>query len=47
VVDTEEKAMLLRVQFQDALAELSLDDVTKPTSVPPAASGVAPAMSKK
>ncbi len=47
VVDTEEKAMLLRVQFQDALAELSLDDVTKPTSVPPTGAAATPAMSKK
>jgi uncharacterized coiled-coil DUF342 family protein len=29
VVDTEEKIMLTRVQFQDAIAELSLPDVTQ------------------
>lgn len=30
MVDTEEKIMLTRVQFQDSLAELSLPDVTQP-----------------
>ncbi|HUJ63218.1 MAG TPA: OmpA family protein [Kofleriaceae bacterium] len=30
LVDTEEKIMLTRVQFQDALAELTLPDVTQP-----------------
>jgi hypothetical protein len=34
MVDTEEKIMLTRVQFQDALAELTLPDVTK-TAVNP------------
>ena len=28
-VDTEEKIMLTRVQFQDAIAELTLPDVTQ------------------
>jgi hypothetical protein len=34
IVDTEEKIMLTRVQFQDALAELSLPDVTKTAAAP-------------
>jgi hypothetical protein len=37
VVDVEEKIMLTRVQFQDALAELTLPDVTQPTASPAAA----------
>jgi hypothetical protein len=41
MVDTEEKIMLTRVEFQDALAELTLPDVTKTAgaaiAVPPAA----------
>ncbi|HEU0032226.1 MAG TPA: OmpA family protein, partial [Kofleriaceae bacterium] len=40
IVDQEEKIMLARVQFQDMLAELSLNDVTQPptanVAVPPA-----------
>ena len=32
MVDTEEKIMLTRVQFQDTLAELTLPDVTQPTA---------------
>jgi hypothetical protein len=55
IVDQEEKIMLARVQFQDALAELSLPDATKQpagkpaekpaeATKPPAAK---PAMSKK
>ena len=31
IVDGEEKIMLTRVQFQDALAELTLPDVTQAT----------------
>ena len=42
IVDTEEKIMLTRVQFQDALAELSLPDVTQT-----AAAHQGPAMLKK
>jgi len=33
LVDFEEKIMLTRVQFQDAIAELTLPDVTQPTAV--------------
>ena len=33
LVDAEEKIMLTRVQFQDAIAELTLPDVTQPTAV--------------
>jgi hypothetical protein len=33
MVDTEEKIMLTRVQFQDSLAELSLPDATQPRPV--------------
>jgi hypothetical protein len=33
MVDTEEKIMLTRVQFQDAIAELSLPDVTQTAAV--------------
>jgi len=33
LVDFEEKIMLSRVQFQDAIAELTLPDVTQPTAV--------------
>jgi hypothetical protein len=32
LVDFEEKIMLSRVQFQDAIAELTLPDVTQPTA---------------
>jgi hypothetical protein len=34
IVDQEEKIMLARVQFQDALAEMSLSDVTAQASAP-------------
>ena len=37
MVDTEEQIMLTRVQFQDALAELTLPDVTKTADAAPAA----------
>ena len=37
MVDTEEKIMLTRVEFQDALAELTLPDVTQPTAGAPLA----------
>ena len=42
MVDTEEKIMLTRVEFQDAIAELTLPDVTKATAqiVAPAPKGV-------
>jgi hypothetical protein len=33
MVDTEEKIMLTRVQFQDAIAELTLPDVAQPAAV--------------
>jgi hypothetical protein len=35
MVDTEEKIMLTRVQFQDAIAELTLPDVTQTAAVMP------------
>jgi hypothetical protein len=37
LVDNEEKAMLKRVEFQDAIAELTLPDATHPvaTAEPP------------
>ncbi len=37
VVDQEEKIMLTRVQFQDALAELTLPDALAAAAPPPAA----------
>ena len=37
LVDAEEKIMLTRVEFQDALAELTLPDVTQPTGAAPGA----------
>ncbi len=33
IVDSEEKTLLTRVQFQDALAELTLPDVTQPVAL--------------
>jgi hypothetical protein len=33
IVDQEEKIMLARVQFQDALAELTLPDATQPRPI--------------
>jgi hypothetical protein len=45
IVDQEEKIMLARVQFQDALAELSLPDATAPAA--PAANPKAAAKTKQ
>jgi hypothetical protein len=39
MVDAEEQIMLTRVKFQDALAELSLPDVTQTASAPSAPPG--------
>jgi len=47
LVDSEEKLMLDRVQFQDAIAELTLPDVTQPTGAPPAKIGASTARSKQ
>jgi hypothetical protein len=41
IVDQEEKIMLARVRFQDALAEMTLNDVTAPAGAPAAAASAA------
>jgi hypothetical protein len=45
IVDSEEKIMLARVQFQDALAEMTLGDATAPAA--PAAPAAHAAAKKK
>jgi hypothetical protein len=48
MVDTEEKIMLTRVEFQDSLAELTLPDATKPGGgAKPAAAAIAEPPAKK
>jgi hypothetical protein len=48
MVDTEEKIMLTRVEFQDTLAELTLPEATKTATAAsaPAAATIAPAAAK-
>jgi hypothetical protein len=46
IVDQEEKIMLARVRFQDALAEMTLNDVTAPAAAAAATAASAPAKKK-
>jgi hypothetical protein len=47
IVDQEEKIMLARVRFQDALAEMTLNDATAPAALPAAPAAAASATPKK